>query len=385
MSQDDESDAPRVLSIQSSVVAGHVGNTSSSFALQVLGFDVAQLHSVQLATHTGYPSIRGSRLSGDDVRTLIDGLRVNGLLSSFSGLLSGYVASSAVLFAVSGALREITSARALAGLAPPLYVMDPVLGDYNAAGDEGRLYVASELVDALRDAIKAGGVTLLTPNAFEAETLTGCPRIVDARGAVAAMDALHTMGARSVVITSSFVASAGGVAGDGHMLVFGSLPWSEVTDECGPDPAPAASMMGGVARRVRLWPAGPSPGTPFARFAVRVPRIPGSFTGTGDLMAALLFAHTSRDSRGGGVGGLVRAVELTLATMAAVCERTERAKARAVAAGRVAAAAAAAGMDDATAAKAQSAAAAELRLVESKSAIESPLVRADMQAFALDL
>jgi pyridoxal/pyridoxine/pyridoxamine kinase len=267
-------------------------------------------------------------------------------------------------------------------------VMDPVLGDYNAAGDEGRLYVASELVDALRDAIKSGGVTLLTPNAFEAETLSGCPRIVDARGAIAAMDALHAMGARSVVITSSFVASAGGAAhggGSGHMLVFGSLPWSEVTDECGPGPAPVASMMGGVARRGRLWPAGPSPGTPFARFAVRVPRIPGSFTGTGDLMAALLFAHTSRDSMDGGVGGLVRAVELTLATMAAVCERTERAKARAVAAGRVAAAAAASGVDAATAAKAQSAAAAELRLVESKSAIESPLVRADMQAFALDL
>ena len=46
-------DAPRVLSIQSHVVHGHVGNKCAVFPLQLLGFDVDPVNSVQFSNHTG--------------------------------------------------------------------------------------------------------------------------------------------------------------------------------------------------------------------------------------------------------------------------------------------------------------------------------------------
>ena len=404
--------APRVLSIQSSVVFGHVGNASSAFALQTLGFDAALLHSVQLSTHTGYPFIRGSKLSGDDVRTLIEGLRMNGVLGLFSGVVSGYIASSGVLDAVADGVRTLRAVRSAAGITlPPFFVMDPVLGDYDADGVEGRLYVPAEVVGAMRAAIRDGCVSLLTPNSFEAEILTERPKIFDRHSAIATMDALHLMGARAVIITSSFVyevtgsgsgSGSGSSSGSGSgiggrsiedagangspsndtavptMIVFCSAPWADVETDVGEGAAPHIDVIGDAARRNRLWPNGPTSSS-HARFAVRVPRLPGSFTGTGDLLSALLLAHGVRAP-----GGLVRAVEAALATTFAVCDRTARARDRGVASAIVSAAASAAGADATASAKAGASAACELRLVESKRDIERPKLRFDMQAFALD-
>ena len=39
---------PRVLSIQSHVVSGYVGNKSATFPLQLLGFEVDAINSVQV-------------------------------------------------------------------------------------------------------------------------------------------------------------------------------------------------------------------------------------------------------------------------------------------------------------------------------------------------
>ena len=165
------------------------------------------------------------------------------------------------------------------------------------------------------------------------------------------------------------------------MLVFCSAPWADVADDVGDGAAPHIALSGtGASRRTRLWPSGASSSSPFARFAIRVPRLDGAFTGTGDLLAALLFAHASRSP-----SGLVRAVEAAVASTFSVCERTARARARGGGrlSGVVAAAAAAAGADAEAAAKAGISASAELKLIESKSAIERPVLRGDMQAFAL--
>lgn len=395
-----DDDAPRVLSIQSSVVFGHVGNASSAFALQTLGFDASLLHSVQLSTHTGYPCIKGSKLSGDDVRLLIEGLRMNGVLGLFEGLVSGYIASSGVLEAVANGVRTLRAARLTH---PPFYVMDPVLGDYDADGVEGRLYVPAEVVGAMRAAIRDGNVSLLTPNAFEAELLTERPRIVDQNSAIATMDALHAMGARAVIITSSFVhevmnssssssssgsclegagAQVGAVTGSAvsipSMIVFCSAPWADVENEVNDGAAPHIAITGDAARRNRLWPNAKTSSSPFARFAVRVPRLSGAFTGTGDLLSALLLAHGVRSP-----GSLVHAVEAALATTFAVCQRTARARARGTVCAIVSTAASAAGVDAIAAAKAGASASSELRLIESKRDIERPLLNFDMQAFAL--
>ena len=65
---------PSVLSVQSHVVHGYVGNRAAVFPLQLLGFEVDVINSVQFCRHTGYPSFAGQRLSGDDLETLIQGM-----------------------------------------------------------------------------------------------------------------------------------------------------------------------------------------------------------------------------------------------------------------------------------------------------------------------
>ncbi|KAB8118103.1 hypothetical protein EE612_060760 [Oryza sativa] len=68
------SDTGRVLSIQSHTVQGYVGNKSAVFPLQLLGFDVDPINSVQFSNHTGYPTFRGQVLNGSQLWDLIEGL-----------------------------------------------------------------------------------------------------------------------------------------------------------------------------------------------------------------------------------------------------------------------------------------------------------------------
>ncbi len=43
-----------ILSIQSHVAYGHVGNASAVFPMQRLGCEVWPIHTVQFSNHTGY-------------------------------------------------------------------------------------------------------------------------------------------------------------------------------------------------------------------------------------------------------------------------------------------------------------------------------------------
>eukprot|EP00128_Syssomonas_multiformis_P004515 Colp12_sorted_trinity150504_noHs@30230 len=70
----------RVLSIQSHVVSGYVGNKAATFPLQTLGFDVDAINSVQFSNHTGYEIFKGSRLDGNQLWELFEGLEANDLL-----------------------------------------------------------------------------------------------------------------------------------------------------------------------------------------------------------------------------------------------------------------------------------------------------------------
>jgi pyridoxine kinase len=82
------SDTGRVLSIQSHTVQGYVGNKSAVFPLQLLGFDVDPINSVQFSNHTGYPTFRGQVLNGSQLWDLIEGLAENDLLH-YTHLLTG--------------------------------------------------------------------------------------------------------------------------------------------------------------------------------------------------------------------------------------------------------------------------------------------------------
>ena len=133
----------RVLSIQSHVVHGYVGNKSAVFPLQLLGVevDLGQLGAV-LQPHGVRRRRRGDVLQGDQLRALVDGLGANGLLAGHTHLLTGYIGSPSFLRAVVDALVAIRAANAPEAVA---YFCDPVLGD------GGKLYVPEALVEIYRD------------------------------------------------------------------------------------------------------------------------------------------------------------------------------------------------------------------------------------------
>nr|DAD32010.1 TPA_asm: hypothetical protein HUJ06_010861 [Nelumbo nucifera] len=90
------SETGRVLSIQSHTVQGYVGNKAAVFPLQLLGYDVDPINSVQFSNHTGYPTFKGQVLNGQQLWDLIEGLEANDLLY-YTHLLTGYIGSVSFL------------------------------------------------------------------------------------------------------------------------------------------------------------------------------------------------------------------------------------------------------------------------------------------------
>ena len=91
---------PRILSVQSHVVHGCVGNKSSSLPLQLLGYEVDAINTVQFSNHTRYPSFAGSRLGGREMRDLVAGMDANRFFALYTHLLTGYVGSLEVLLEI---------------------------------------------------------------------------------------------------------------------------------------------------------------------------------------------------------------------------------------------------------------------------------------------
>nr|XP_016457987.1 PREDICTED: pyridoxal kinase-like isoform X4 [Nicotiana tabacum] len=194
------SDTGRVLSIQSHTVQGYVGNKSAVFPLQLLGYDVDPINSVQFSNHTGYPTFKGQVLNGEQLWELVEGLEANDLLY-YTHLLTGYIGSVSFLNTVLKVVDKLRSVN------PKLtYVCDPVMGD------EGRLYVPPELVAVYREKV-VPVASMLTPNQFEAEQLTGSS-ITSEKDGQEACNILHAAGPSKVVITSINI--------DGNLLLIGS-------------------------------------------------------------------------------------------------------------------------------------------------------------------
>jgi pyridoxine kinase len=176
-----------VMSIQSTVVYGHVGSTAAALPLHRLGFDVWALPTVVYSSHAGYPGVRGRRTPVSALRELLAGLEALGRLDCCEAVLSGYLGSpetwSVVLEALAAVRRERPDA---------WYVCDPVLGD------EGELYLPAELVRTFREEA-VPRADLLVPNRFELEWLVDRP-VRTVAEAVAAAAELHAAGAREVVV-----------------------------------------------------------------------------------------------------------------------------------------------------------------------------------------
>ena len=179
-----------VLSIQSHVVYGHVGNSASVFPLQRMGFEVWPINTVQFSNHPGYRAWKGTVFPGSHVADLWKGLEDLGSASACDAVLSGYLGS----MEVGEAILDIVAA--LKKLNPgAIYCCDPVMGD-----SERGLYVQQGIpeffaVRALREA------SIIKPNLFEAEVLSGM-RIGGLREARKALSILHSKGPSIVLITS---------------------------------------------------------------------------------------------------------------------------------------------------------------------------------------
>ncbi len=179
-----------ILSIQSHVAYGHVGNSAVVFALQRLGREVWPIDTVQFSSHAGYPGWRGEAFSPALIGQCVAGLDAIGQLSRCEGVVTGYLGQPDMGQAALAAVEAVRARNAQA-----VYACDPVIGD------EGRgIYVRDGVAEFFRDrAIPAA--TLVSPNAFELAWLTGRPCATRAE-ALSGLQSLRARGPAVAFATS---------------------------------------------------------------------------------------------------------------------------------------------------------------------------------------
>ena len=249
-----------ILSIQSWVAFGHVGNASAVFPLQRLGAEVWAVNTVQFSNHTGYGSWRGSVFSGEQIGEVIDGIEARGVLPGCDAVLSGYMGDAAIGTAILDAVGRVKAANPNA-----TYCCDPVIGDVGRG-----VFVRPGIPEFMAEhAVPRADI--VTPNQFELEYLTGLGSETLAK-AKAAVAALQAKGPRTVLVTS-------------------------LRTESTPDDA--IDMLAAEAG---------------AFFLLRTPLLPLSVNGAGDAIAALFLLHRLRtgsaaaalEGAGSSVFGLLR-------------------------------------------------------------------------------
>ncbi len=179
-----------ILSIQSHVAYGHVGNAAVVFLLQRLGFEVWPVMTVQLSNHRGYETSRGRAFPAEELREVVRGIAERGVLTDCQAVLSGYLGEPAVGDVILEALAEVRAANPEA-----LFCCDPVMGDQGKG-----LYVPESVPAFFRDrALPAADI--LTPNLFELAQLSG-RSIAGLEDALAAAQGLLARGPEIVLVTS---------------------------------------------------------------------------------------------------------------------------------------------------------------------------------------
>ena len=256
-----------ILSIQSWVAYGHVGNASAVFPLQRLGAEVWAIHTVQFSNHPGYGAWRGQVLPAALISDCVQGISERGVLGQCDAVLTGYVGDAATGAAILDAVARVKSANPAA-----MYCCDPVIGDH------GRVYVRPGIAELLRDrALPLADVA--TPNQFELEWLTGrcIATLADAKAAIAELQA---GGPRCVLLTSLRTAET---------------------------PADALDLL--AAEGGEAW-------------RVRTPLLPIAANGAGDAIAALFLFHRLRS------GSARVALECAAASIHGLLRRTAEAGSR---------------------------------------------------------
>ena len=179
-----------ILSIQSHVSYGHVGNSAAVFPLQRLGFEVWPVHTVLFSNHTGYGAWTGEVVRPDLVGAIVEGIEARGRLGECGALLTGYLGDATLGDVVLRALERVRAANPRA-----IWVCDPVMGDVGRG-----VFVRDGIPDFFR-ARALPMADILTPNRFELELLTG-REVRSLDGALKAARALIALGPRVVLVTS---------------------------------------------------------------------------------------------------------------------------------------------------------------------------------------
>ncbi|MBN9183725.1 MAG: pyridoxal kinase PdxY, partial [Microbacterium sp.] len=180
----------KILSIQSAVAYGHVGNSAAVFPLQRIGVEVLPVYTVNFSNHTGYGAWRGPLIAPDDVRDVILGIEERGVLPEIDVVLSGYQGSEGIADVILDAVARVKSANPSA-----VYACDPVMG--NAASG---CFVAPAIPVLLRERV-VPAADIITPNQFELGFLTGTEP-ADLASTLDAVDAARAIGPSTVLVTS---------------------------------------------------------------------------------------------------------------------------------------------------------------------------------------
>lgn len=257
-----------ILSIQSHVAYGHVGNDAAVFPMQRLGVEVWPIHTVQFSNHTGYGAWKGRVFDGPSIEELLDGIDDRGVLPTCDGVLSGYMGSADIGNAILAAVRRVRGANPKA-----VYCCDPVIGDVGRG-----IFVRPGIPEFMKQrAVPAADI--VTPNHFELDYLAGgeSRTIQTLKDAIRAVQRL---GPRVVLVTSVN------------------------TEET---PVDSIDLVAGD--NGRFW-------------RVRTPKLALSVNGAGDAIAALFLVHNLR--RGSASLALAEAA----ASVFGLLKRTDEAKSR---------------------------------------------------------
>jgi pyridoxine kinase len=180
----------KVLSIQSAVAYGHVGNSAAVFPLQRIGVEVMPVYTVNFSNHTGYGAWRGPLIDPDDVRAVITGIEERGAFPQVDVVLSGYQGGEGIADVILDAVDRVKAANPSA-----IYACDPVMGNAKSG-----CFVAPAIPVLLRDRV-VPAADLITPNQFELGYLTDTePDTLEST--LESVDLIRATGPRTVLVTS---------------------------------------------------------------------------------------------------------------------------------------------------------------------------------------
>jgi pyridoxine kinase len=259
-----------LISIQSHVAYGHVGNSAAVFPLQRIGVEVWPIHTVQFSNSTAYNDWTGRVFEAGLIGEVMAGIEKRGVLGECDGVLSGYMGSAETGEAILAAADMVKRANPAAR-----FCCDPVIGDV------GRGVFVREGIPEFMQKKAVPAADVVTPNQFELDYLTGRESKTLAQ-AIAAIDVLHEMGPHAIMVTSLH---------------------TEHT------PKDAVDVVASDAK---------------GRFCVRTPLLPITVNGAGDAIAALFFAHYLRSGSAG------EALSNAVSALYGVLEKTVEAGSREV-------------------------------------------------------